>query len=1306
MGKRRAKSEEEASEYEDEDEYDVSDSCESEREDKKRRGSGRARESKDRERDRSRSRRRDKDKDRERGRDRRRSRSRSREEDRDPSPTYSTEDLWRRLAHLSTWKGLGRQEKQRKSLAGQEKDDLRALEKKLERRLMTGFRTSCLRTALMILERGYLLSEEHMGRMLAQCMQRPGMVQICMTMKLLQIVPTAMIPVEHFLRGLGVLVQRNFPVQILRMWLNLGCPKDQRSLRALPYDYDDDEKQLVAQDLEDSLGVITDDEDDRRGADRRVLAVCGAKARPELNGKYERSEDLMANDRPVYEKRVEVRRKGGKGKGGKGKHDADEMKRLLLPHMMDDGDVTEEVMVIHYRKDRKGINTGWWISKNTCNGPGLAWNGRDTRGAPTGGWFVIRDRQKLPDPLRVVDPKLATEEVVRGKKKEAHKALEQLDGNKLKGRLKVPDGNVMAAEYYGHFCMLMHLEHMEELRQIRRRTERMTDAELQKLGWTLDGLPCLGIFGRRDPKKVTIIGWEDPGSEMGSLQLPPNVQLDRLKFKRGDSVTISESRQQVRMKGEQLEKLGEGFIADIQVPRGREAESKIVIRLRGCWPEDAMSRRWRIDKGANSTLYERQLQAMLNLVSKERTRVPELLISAKVGLADSWAKQWRKGQGLTEEDKELAAKAAEQAEKDMGREKEAAKLARLNPGGCESDKLDRALKEVKTLSHLNQSQRDAVRAALRQTCCVIQGPPGTGKTHVSVQIMKMWSKTLDLSPLLATSDSNPAVDNIAIGLRKEGVRAVRVGRPDKINKILEEITLECLLDKEKAELDKRKYEARYKSRSRSNSGSPKRTKMSRSRSKSASQPRKGAGKGKKGKGKVGHDFDLQMRILQDADVICTTTISSGGDFFSKFAFAGVLIDEAAQATELAAIVPLILRGSQRLVLVGDQCQLPPTVQSSEAEERGLSLSLYSRMVSSGGLMPFLLDTQFRSHPVIAEFSARTFYDGKLKSGVKAEERKQIRGLPWPNHQSPISFIECSGQEEDEGESKLNPTEAEQVQRLVQDAFYNRELEITEIGVVTPYVAQVRLLKRMCRQVIPEGMDPELLEIASVDQFQGREKDLIIFSAVRCNRTGNVGFLADWRRLNVMITRARRGMIVVGSSHTLKADEHWEKWLQFYEKVASGRARSPSPNSKKKQAAPVNETEEEKEARLKKERVEAARKLSMAIRFPGLAMASQEKKEQQRSRSRSWSPEGGGLVGEQDKKFKAMGGRTRARQKTPSPERKPLKVFKEVGIGRKAKGEQFAPASVPSEKPAAKTKPKAKAKVAIAAESDGEDSADF
>merc|ERR1712139_407431 len=126
------------------------------------------------------------------------------------------------------------------------------------------------------------------------------------------------------------------------------------------------------------------------------------------------------------------------------------------------------------------------------------------------------------------------------------------------------------------------------------------------------------------------------------------------------------------------------------------------------------------------------------------------------------------------EDKAAAARAAAEAEKAaMGKKSDnpAAKLAKLNPGGTESSKTDRALAEVKTLSHLNQSQRDAVKSAMTRTCTVIQGPPGTGKTHVSVQILKMWSRTLDLSPLLATSDSNVAVDNIAMASERRVSRS-------------------------------------------------------------------------------------------------------------------------------------------------------------------------------------------------------------------------------------------------------------------------------------------------------------------------------------------------------------------------------------------------------------------------------------------------------------------------------------------------------------------------------------------------------
>merc|ERR1719210_2053191 len=161
---------------------------------------------------------------------------------------------------------------------------------------------------------------------------------------------------------------------------------------------------------------------------------------------------------------------------------------------------------------------------------------------------------------------------------------------------------------------------------------------------------------------------------------------------------------------------------------------------------------------------------------------------------------------------------------------------------------------------------------------------------------------------------------------------------------------------------------------------------------------------------------------------------------------------------------------------------------------------------------------------------------------------------------------------------MNLAEAEVIAGLLRDVFAKGELGITDVGVVTPYVAQVRCLRRVLRSAVPHGKDPMLLEIASVDNFQGREKELIIFSAVRSNRSGAVGFLADWRRLNVMLTRARRGLVVCGNSLTLRANEHWSAWLDFFRCAAAGQPlpRTPSPVRKQREVEQKAERERQKQ----------------------------------------------------------------------------------------------------------------------------------
>lgn len=153
-------------------------------------------------------------------------------------------------------------------------------------------------------------------------------------------------------------------------------------------------------------------------------------------------------------------------------------------------------------------------------------------------------------------------------------------------------------------------------------------------------------------------------------------------------------------------------------------------------------------------------------------------------------------------------------------------------------------------------------------------------------------------------------------------------------------------------------------------------------------------------------------------------------------FGAILIDEAAQATELSALVPIVLRGADHLVLVGDHCQLPPSVACFEAQGRGLSLSLFGRLAAQG-LNPYFLDTQFRMHPMIAAFSAQEFYHGRLKTGIDWTERLPPSGFAWPRSDTGIAFIHVEGPENNDGQSKSNSSEVERVADVLVEGWQLR-----------------------------------------------------------------------------------------------------------------------------------------------------------------------------------------------------------------------------------------------------------------------------
>ena len=289
------------------------------------------------------------------------------------------------------------------------------------------------------------------------------------------------------------------------------------------------------------------------------------------------------------------------------------------------------------------------------------------------------------------------------------------------------------------------------------------------------------------------------------------------------------------------------------------------------------------------------------------------------------------------------------------------------------------------------------------------------------------------------------------------------------------------------------------------------------------------------------------RVLDEARVVCATLTGLDSQLLGQRRFDLAVIDEACQSTEPASWVPLLR--SNKLVLAGDHCQLPPTIISPEAAERGLSVSLMERLVARFGAdVSRLLTVQYRMHAAIMGFSNAEFYDGQLvaHASVAGHRLCDLPGVTAePLTEMPVQFIDTAGAsydeelEEDTG-SRRNAQEAALAVKKVR-ALLAAGVQSAQIGVITPYRAQVRLLRERLADV--PG-----LEIDSVDGFQGREKEAIVVSFVRSNNEGEIGFLADTRRTNVALTRARRKLLVIGDSATLANDEFYQRMLTYFEEI--------------------------------------------------------------------------------------------------------------------------------------------------------------
>ncbi|WFD36212.1 hypothetical protein MCUN1_003089 [Malassezia cuniculi] len=543
---------------------------------------------------------------------------------------------------------------------------------------------------------------------------------------------------------------------------------------------------------------------------------------------------------------------------------------------------------------------------------------------------------------------------------------------------------------------------------------------------------------------------------------------------------------------------------------------------------------------------------------------------------------------------------------------------------------------------LNAVQTRAVAMMIGRPLSLVQGPPGTGKTRTLVQAVRVLKKHFQVPhPIMLAAHTNVAVDNLAEGCLKAGMRVVRSGSTSAVRESLADATLDAHLARHakhpqllglesqlRAVVEQRETLTAELNALAESHGDMGRMKELRAELK-----------------KTGNAFrtlirsrwmlrcEIYTEVLHSADVVCCTTIASGSSKLDMIDFPIVFVDEGSMATEPTTLIPLV-KGCAQLAIIGDHKQLPPVLHSVQARKQGLSTSMFERLFLQGtsearppveGTEPgsyglhglpriplTMLTEQFRMHPSLASYPNAAFYGGALNDAASTQLLAPFSSSYCayssgaPHNVTLLTHEPCAGVAHgpaflEHTRSPFSQSQADIVLEVICDLLdKNASLTGADIGVVTPYEAQVRLLSGMltAASISPHGVPPGTLtehardalaslpaeraielcriEVHTVDGFEGREKPVMVFSTVKAGggslhgsaalyealeqpsaeslaaldtnptRGGYIGFLADTRRLNVALTRAQRMLIVVGNLDTLlcaRLSEHREDCVE-------------------------------------------------------------------------------------------------------------------------------------------------------------------
>lgn len=420
---------------------------------------------------------------------------------------------------------------------------------------------------------------------------------------------------------------------------------------------------------------------------------------------------------------------------------------------------------------------------------------------------------------------------------------------------------------------------------------------------------------------------------------------------------------------------------------------------------------------------------------------------------------------------------------------------------------------------LNPSQQQAIQAIINNTeLLALHGPPGTGKT--TTLVAGIQALVAQNQRVLVAAPSNAAVDHITRQLAQTGVKVIRAGHSHKVDEDLWPYTPEGKLrdgklpqtiKKLKIQAEQyRKMAMQYKRQFGPEERAQRQRLLQEVKQIRATIRQM--------------EQEAEQALWTDADVITGTPVALYDADLRNQHMDTLVIDEAGQCLEPLAwcLFPL----AQRYVLAGDPFQLPPTLLSEQAAREGYNRSILENAMNAG-CTTILLDTQYRMPPSICGFSAKWFYEGKLQSHPSDDANSKA-----------LRFIDTAGtgfeeSNDSEGASWKNEGELQLIQAILE----THQIDPSNVVIITPYSGQASAARERFTR---------LRRISTIDSFQGQEAPIVILSLVRSNETQTIGFLQDYRRMNVALTRAQQQLIVIGDSATLGQDSFYAAFLQYIE----------------------------------------------------------------------------------------------------------------------------------------------------------------